>query len=273
MDDPTPPRPGSTSAAGFEPRASASTPPTRRAASVPAGNGTAWWGEGWRLFAASPGVWVAITVLYVVIMVMLAFVPVLGSLATTVLAPVFAGGVLSGCRAVDRGSELTIGHLFAGFSDRLGPLMLVGLLYLVGSFVNVVVAAGFLFTAVGMTGIGALLTGDPLQAGLAALAALGIGALLAVLLGLLLGIPLLMAFWFAPALVALRNDEPLAAAKASFDACLRNMMPMLVYSLLGLVFAIVASIPFGLGWLVLAPVFAASVYASYKDIFESGSDT
>ena len=62
-----------------------------------------------------------------------------------------------------------------------------------------------------------------------------------------------MAFWFAPALVALRGDEPIAAMKASFDACLRNMWPMLVYSLLGLVFAIVASIPFALGWLVLAP--------------------
>jgi len=44
---------------------------------------------------------------------------------------------------------------------------------------------------------------------------------------------------------------------------------MLVYSVLGLAFAIVASIPFGLGWLVLAPVFAGSFYASYKDIFES----
>jgi len=47
------------------------------------------------------------------------------------------------------------------------------------------------------------------------------------------------------------------------------VMPMLIYSLLGLVFAIVASIPFGLGWFVLLPVFAGSVYASYKDIFEA----
>jgi len=266
MDDPTPPRPDSTSAAGFESGAPATSPPGG-AASVAAGNGTKWWTEGWRLFTATPGVWLAITVLYVVIMVMLAFIPVLGTLATTLLAPVFAGGVLSGCRALDRGGPLRIEHLFGGFSDRLGPLMIVGLLYLIGTLAIVVVVGTLLFAAVGMTGIGTLLTGDPLQAGVAALAALGIGALFAVLLGLLLGIPLMMAFWFAPALVALRNDEPLAAAKASFDACLRNMLPMLVYSLLGLVFAIVASIPFGLGWLVLAPVFAASFYASYKDIF------
>ena len=266
MDDPTPPRLDPDKATGFDSRAPA-IPPPRRAGAVASGNGTAWWREGWRLFTASPGIWIAITVLYVIIMVMLSFVPVLGSLATTLLAPVFAGGVLSGCRAQDRGGALRIEHLFGGFSDRLGPLMIVGLLYLIGTLAIVVVVGTLLFAAVGMTGIGTLLSGDPLQAGVAALAALGIGALFAVLLGLLLGIPLVMAFWFAPALVALRNDEPLAATKASFDACLRNMMPMLVYSLLGLVFAIVASIPLGLGWLVLAPVFAASIYASYKDIF------
>ena len=269
MENPTPPRPDSTPGTGFEVPAPAAPP--RRAASVPAGNGYAWWLEGWRLFAASPWVWMAITVAFVAIMAMLTVVPLLGTFATTLLAPVLAGGMISGCRALDRGDELTITHLFSGFSDRLAPLMIVGLLYLAGTVAIMVVIAGLLFAVVGMTGIGALLTGDLLQAGLAALAALSIGALLALLVGLLLGIPLMMAYWFAPALVVLRNDEPLAAMKASFDASLRNLMPMLVYSLLGLVFAIVASIPFGLGWLVLAPVFAASVYASYKEIFESGA--
>jgi uncharacterized membrane protein len=266
MDNPTAPRLDSDKATGFN-SPEPGTPPPRRAGAVASGNGTAWWREGWRLFTASPGIWIAIAVLYVIIMVMLSFIPVLGSLATTLLAPVFAGGVLAGCRAQDRGGELRIEHLFGGFSDRLGPLMIVGLLYLIGTLAIVGVMGTLLFAAVGVTGIATLLTGDPLQAGVAALAALGIGALFAVLLGLLLGIPLMMAFWFAPALVALRNDEPFAAAKASFGACLRNIWPMTVYSLLGLVFAIVASIPFGLGWLVLAPVFAASVYASYKDVF------
>jgi hypothetical protein len=31
--------------------------------------------------------------------------------------------------------------------------------------------------------------------------------------------------------------------------------------------AILASIPFGLGWLVLGPVVAASLYTSYRDVF------
>ncbi len=99
------------------------------------------------------------------------------------------------------------------------------------------------------------------------LTSVGIGAVFAALVATLLAIPLLMAYWFAPALVVFRNEEPMTAMKTSFNACLVNMMPMFVYSLLGLVFAIAATIPLLLGWLVLAPVFAASVYASYKDIF------
>jgi uncharacterized membrane protein len=76
-----------------------------------------------------------------------------------------------------------------------------------------------------------------------------------------------MAFWFVPALVALRRDPPIAAMTASFSGSLANVLPMLVYSLVGLVLAIAASIPLGLGWLVLGPVIGGSVYASYRDIF------
>jgi uncharacterized membrane protein len=42
---------------------------------------------------------------------------------------------------------------------------------------------------------------------------------------------------------------------------------MFVYGLVGIALTIVATIPFGLGWFVLCPVFATSIYASYKDIF------
>jgi uncharacterized membrane protein len=243
------------------------TAPNRTPAAVPSGRGSAWWTEGWRLFVATPGVWIAITVIFLVLMVMIAFIPLLGTVATTLLTPVFAGGVLAGCRALDRGGQLTVGHLFASFSDRLGPLIIVGVVYLVGTLVIMLVVIACLVATVGIGGFSALLSGDPFEGGYAMLTSVGIGAVFATLFGLLLGIPLLMAYWFAPALVVFRSEEPITAMKTSFNACLVNMMPMLVYGLLGLVFAIAATIPFFLGWLVLAPVFAASVYASYKDIF------
>jgi len=46
-------------------------------------------------------------------------------------------------------------------------------------------------------------------------------------------------------------------------------VPFLVYGVLYLVAAIVASIPFGLGWILLVPVLMLTMYVSYKDIFGS----
>ena len=239
----------------------------QRPLAVPAGRGMTWWSEGWRLFAAAPMIWIAITVILFVVMLLVGFIPILGTVATTLLGPVFAGGVMIGCRSLDHGGELKIEHLFAGFSDRLAPLMIVGAIYLVGSFLIVMIVLAGMAAAIGFGGISALLSGDPSHAALAILTGFGFGALLALLVGFLLGIPLMMAFWFAPALVVFRNEEPWSAMKSSFSASLVDWLPMFVYGLVGIALAIVASIPLMLGWLVLAPVFAASVYASYKDIF------
>lgn len=241
------------------------SPPGGR--TLDAGRGIAWWTDAWRLFAAAPWIFIAIVVVFVVLTLTLGTIPVLGSVATTVLGPVFAGGMLAGCRALDRGGALTLAHLFAGFADRFGPLAIVGLLVLAGSFVIAFVFVALLVGVVGVGGITALMTGDPVQAGIAMLATFSMGALFAALVVTLLATPLLMAYWFAPALVVLRNDEPVAAMKASFTACLANILPFLVYGLLGVAFAIVASIPVFLGWLVLLPVGVVSVYTSYKDIF------
>ncbi len=264
MAEPTLPPSNPPSAAGFggPATASAGTP-----APVAAGNGLAWWQEGWRLFTLSPWVWIAITLSFLVILILLHLVPLIGSFASTILTPVLVAGMMAGCNAQDRGGEITINHLFSGFSEKLGPLVILGLVYLAGTVLIVCIVAAIAIATIGMSGIAALMTGDPTGAVFTMLATLGFGAVLAVLVGTLAALPLMMAYWFAPALVMLRNDDPLAAMKASFFGCLANIWPMLVYSLIGIALAIVATIPLGLGWIILAPVFAGSVYASYKDIF------
>ena len=55
--------------------------------------------------------------------------------------------------------------------------------------------------------------------------------------------------------------------KESFSGCLKNIVPFLLYGVVLFVAAIVAAIPLGLGWLVLGPVIAGSLYASYRDIY------
>jgi len=240
----------------------------RAAAPRASGHGVAWWREGWRYFAAAPWVWIGLAIAFFVILILVSIVPLIGSVASTVLSPVLVAGLMAACAAQDRGGAPTFNHLFAGFSDRLMPLIVVGLLYLVGTMIIVAIVAAIIVATVGVSGFAALWTGiDPMQAGFGTLATLGAGAFFAVLVGTLFALPLMMAYWYAPPLVMLRNEEPVNAMKTSFAACLVNIWPMTVYGLVGIVLMIAATIPFGLGWFVLCPMIATSIYASYKDIF------
>jgi uncharacterized membrane protein len=192
-------------------------------------------------------------------------------LAQTLLYPVLVAGVLLGAQAQDRGNALSIAHLFACFNPLSWPLVILALIYLAGWFVLSMIAIALLFGVVGMSSLSSLFSGlqagDPMEV-MPALAGTASTAVLVILLIVALGaLPLIMAYWFAPALVIFRGDEPLAAMRTSFNACLRNVPPFLVYSVIGIGLAILASIPFLLGWLVLLPVYGASLYASYKDIF------
>jgi hypothetical protein len=65
-----------------------------------------------------------------------------------------------------------------------------------------------------------------------------------------------------------RNVAPLDALKISAAACLKNVVPFCLYGVIYLVAAIVASIAFGLGWIVLVPVVLLTQYVAYKDLFE-----
>jgi len=47
----------------------------------------------------------------------------------------------------------------------------------------------------------------------------------------------------------------------------KNILPFLVYGLVGLALAVVATLPIMLGWLILVPVLISSTYCAYKDIF------
>jgi uncharacterized membrane protein len=94
-----------------------------------------------------------------------------------------------------------------------------------------------------------------------------------VLISFGLVVPLMAAYWFAPALVIMHDVKPMAAMRESFLACFRNFMPFLVYGIIMFVLAIVAALPFGLGFLVLVPVAMASVYVQYRQIFTDAVET
>jgi len=226
-----------------------------------AGEGWNWIAEGWRAFMKAPGTWIAIAVVMFVIFVVLAFIPFIGGLALSLLTPVFAGGLMLGCRALDQGGNLEFRHLFAGFQNQLGNLVAVGAIYLGLSLVVFLIIA--VITGASMF---AMFSGtqnpQAMGAGFA-------GMMLGVLIGFALFVPIAMAMWFAAPLVVLNKLGPVEAMKQSFSGCLRNIVPFLIYGIVVFVIAIIATIPIGLGWLVLTPVLVGSIYAGYRDIYLS----
>jgi len=222
--------------------------------SVPAGNGVSWIGAGWGIFKQQPGMWILVILILVVLM-LLGAIPLL-NIVLALIGPVLIGGLMIGCRSIEEGTGLEVGHLFAGFREHAGKLILVGL-FNVGAWLLVML---IIFLVVGGSVFALQSTGaDP--------AASAATAALAGLLGLALGVPIYMAIWFSPALITLNGMDVGAALKASFLACLKNIVPFLLYGVVMFLLMIVASLPFMLGWLVLGPVFIASVYTGYRDVF------
>jgi hypothetical protein len=225
---------------------------------VEAGRGWTWIADGFGLFKKAPGMWIALVIVLFVILVVLAFIPLLGAVATFLLMPLFLGGLMLGCRALQGGGELELGHLFAGFKEHTGNLIVLGALS-IGGWIIVMLPV---FAIVGAGAIFGMMRGDAAGA-----AAMGGSFVLAWLVAMALSIPIYMALWFAPALVVLRGYAPVAAVKESFFGCLKNVVPFLIYGIVLLVLGIVAAIPLGLGWLVLGPVAIASIYVAYRDIY------
>jgi len=228
---------------------------------VDAGRGWDWIVEGYALFSKQPGMWILAAVVLGVVFVVLGMIPVFGSLASALVLPIFGGGLMLGCKDLHRGAALEIEHLFAGFRQKTGDLVMVGAFNLIGWVIIV-------FAVVAVSGGGVFM--GAMRGGIEG-AGMSIASLLiAALLVAGLSVPLSMATWFAPALIVLHDVAPAAALKASFYACLRNWIPFLVYSVVLLALCFVAAIPAGLGFLVLIPVLAASVYSAYRDIFCAG---
>ncbi|MBI2294890.1 MAG: hypothetical protein HYU76_02330 [Betaproteobacteria bacterium] len=225
---------------------------------VGAGRGWAWIAEAFQMFRSSPGTWIVIIIVLAVILIVVGLVPLLGSLANIALLPVFTGGIMIGCHGLRQGGTLEIGHVFAGFREHAGKLVIIGLL----SIAAWIVVAIPTIAMIGGGTFFALLRGDPASAEL-----MGRGVALALLVMLALSIPVYMALWFAPALVTLRNLAPTDALKQSFRACLKNIIPFLLYGVVMLVLSMIAVIPLGLGLLVVGPMLMASVYVAYRDIF------
>ena len=224
--------------------------------------GLDWLVEGFALFRRNPLIWIVLVSAYLLIGMVISMIPVLGPIVLNLLAPVFVAGFMIGCRALDQGEELEVGHLFGGYGPNAAQLVTNGGIYLAGSIIIV----GIKFAGTDHAALEAVVSGKRMSPE-ETQAVLGDSFFMSSLLGLLLLVPLIMTYWFSPVLSAFHGLPGFTAMKQSFFACLLNIAPFLVYGVVSMALLVVAAIPFGLGLLIMIPTMIASLYVSYKDVF------
>jgi hypothetical protein len=251
------------------------------ARSVPAGRGWDWILEAWTLTAGYRALFVGLVVAFMALAIVGTLVPVVGSIVMGLFTPVLQAGLILGCDALHRGEPLKVDHLFAGFQRHTGKLVMLGGLSVIAGLVMLLIGAAI----VGPQALGPLLSGIPPAPD--QMLDMFMRMALAALVVIALSLPFYMAVWFAVPLIALRGIEVGAAMSASFNACLTNMMPFLVWSLailglaivpflpfviavvlrLPLILILASTLPMMLACIVLAALFFASLYTSYLDVF------
>jgi len=256
--DLTPPARGGRGAALRPPRA------------VSAGRGWGWVRDAWGLFKGRPWAWIGAFLVYVLISIVLNAVPYsLGGILMIALGPILAGGLMIGAQVQQQGGGFQVAHLFAGFQRNPGSLALVGvatyglaILLLLAIALLGVLAAYLLFGPDFIAGIDHK-SFDPSQLGPENM----VFVLLPVLLLLLVFVPLGMATFFAPVLVALNEVPVLRSFTLSFQGCWRNILPFLVFGLAALGLSLASILTLGLALFVLVPVLIIASYMAYRDIY------
>lgn len=234
-----------------------------------AGRGVGWYADGWAIVKDQPGLWVLLVLVYLAVAIVLGIIPFIGQPIFSLISPALSAGAFLAAREAGADRPIDVKILFQPLLDgrTRGALLTLGAVGIAFSLLLITLLVGMIGGGAGMEG----LPGDDPELLQAAMMRLGLSGLL---LLLMLSLLFAMAMLYAPALVLFQGQSPFAAMELSLRAGLRNWLPLTVFGLILLPLALLASIPFLLGWLFLAPVLLAALYASYRDMFgadEGGS--
>ncbi len=242
--------------------------------------GAVWLKDAYAMLSVNRLPWLLLLLLYYLVLGVVDLIPYVGQIAVPLLKPVFAVGFLAAAWTQERGGAPELKLLFQGFRSNVRALLPLGAFLLVGITVAVlgtaVVDGGTLVDVLsGRTKLDetVIASGD---------------VQLAMLFAAACALPVLLAIWFAPALVVFQDCGPARALATSLRAALANWKPISVYGLLVFCFGgvvptlvtllISSLLPEGLALplvlLVLMPylflliaTLHISDYVSYRDIF------
>lgn len=256
-----------------------------QALKLTARQGWGWFAAGFRIFRKNPPLLTMVILGYWLLIAIVNVVPLIGPIAATICIPAFSVSLMNASRTLDRGETLDIRILFSGFRENLPQLLLLGALYLCASVLVLGASAladgGIFLQAM----LGSYRPSDEEIASGSFLAAAQIA--------LILMTPVMMAWWYAPVLVAWHGFTAGKALFFSLAACARNWRPFLTYGagvmlfgglLPGVLLGLLASaLPDSSSFitilfvapllLVLAPTLIASFYVTYREVFVEQPDS
>jgi hypothetical protein len=246
---------------------------------VSARHGVSWLFGGWRNFARNPTIWFLLTTTFMTSLMVLLTLGLGGVLVALLISPVLMSGLLYAARENEEGRPMLLSHLVQGFRDSRALWRMVAL----GGVLLVMV---ILTSLIGVALIGAETMARLNQPGAYPMPELNDSALMGLLFIVLVQLAVMSAVAYAVPLILFRNIPAGRAMLASLSVCVRNMLPLLVFSVLYvlIVFALAFPLllvclalfslsaltwfPFLLMWLLL-PVSLAMLYVSYRDCLES----
>jgi len=203
-----------------------------------------------RLFKRGPAIWAALALLTLASELGLSEVPDVGPLLAKVVVPLVACGLLYAAAAADRGHRPQLAYAIAAFRARGGAIIAI----VVASLITFAAEA---FTAWWIADAN-LLTYASSSQELSSVAIAGIYAI-----GVLASLP----FTFVPFHVLFERVPAAVAFAASWNAFILNLAPLLVYAVASLVLLGFGLVTMGLGLILALPLWAASSYVAWKDVF------
>lgn len=256
---------------------------------LPAVRGASWIVGGFRLYRRNPPLLTMLTLAYLLLVLAFGQLQPVGPFLLPLLLPTLTALIANGCRALDQGTLVPRGALGFGLRQQRGALLRLGGLHLLGTL------AILLIDLLLQDGDPGMLGGGKDGAG-AATSPLEEAELLWHMLRLLLiALPVLLAFWFAPLLTAWNGVPAIKSLFFSLIAVWRNWRAFLVYALTAMLVGVIlpglllllASLVskslvevFSIALrmlllMVFAPVLMTGSYQSYRDVFlplpDSGS--
>ncbi|HZQ61710.1 MAG TPA: hypothetical protein VFC24_10200 [Casimicrobiaceae bacterium] len=224
--------------------------PHLAAHAVPWQHALTWFEDALRLFKRRPLVWVGLAVLTLATEFSLQLLPDPWPLLSNVVAPLVACGMLFAAAAADRHAPPRMGYAFTAFRAPTGAVVAI----IVASLVTFLAEA---FAAWWIADVN-LFQAHAATEDLTASARIGVYAI-----GVLASLPIA----FVPLHVLFEPVGLAEAFAASWNAFLLNTVPLLVYAGLSLVLLLFGLLTMGIGLALVMPLWAASSYTAWRDIF------